>query len=556
MTEEEKQSMENVEQPQNAENPKDENTEQQMNDTSSDDVQQKVTDADAEWREKIKQAKLAEEEARKRGQEEGEEQTEEQEDTSSTDMNESSDQTNESETQSEEIKDEKSHTESQTPDPETAMSPIGIIFGNPDKIAEEVNHKYSAKTQDEMSSLIEDRDPDMMRYLILRNLIQTQSDETDFLRESLESIKKDVGELKESLVNTTDDRASSGTKHHGEIGGASAKLSTIAAIRGLKKVYLYNSGFHIVIRPFTLSELNAYYNSVDNDSDELGRELGGLFHVITDLYIKQKFMELVPLATVSSNLVNWNEGDTLVNNISIHDYETLLWAMCTLMYKNEGVTIPLTCVAEECHYRVDDFTIDLNKIRFNRKGVLSKEQMEFVMDGEAKTEEQLEEFRNNTDAFNKSVQYGDMQYHLQVPTLGEFISTGNKLIASITAYAQEATSLRDNKVLNELLLHANKMFVSWIKRFTYGNPDENGFSTTDNDAIMESLDLDIHQDTNFWEDITSFVRDSKVSYYCYTNLECPVCGVKPTQGTIDEFTVMDIQYLFFDLTCRKLGLKE
>lgn len=526
---------------------------------STETSQQNDEESEESWREKINQARAAQEfvtgDSSEPSDQSSGERTEQSENESSEADAQSETEQSESESsgeQQEQSESDGNRNPSYTPDPDNPMSPIGIIFGDIETVLRQIDDKYSNLSRNEINRLVDARDPEIMRYLILRNLLESESDHTGFLTESLESLKKEVGDLREALEQSNEDKRSKGTKNRGELTGSQAKLSTIAAIRGLKKVYLQNSGFYIVIRPFTLSELNAFYNTVDNDTNTLGYQLGGLMHVITDLFLKQKFLDLLPISVVSSNLNGWDDDNTLIENISLHDYETILWAMCSLMYKEEGVTIPMTCCSEDCTYQQSEVQVDLDKMKFNRKGVLTKEQKEFVMDDSPKSPDKVKEFRDQVEAFNKWVQYGDMQYHLQVPTLKEYLDCGNKLFGSITAYAEESHSTRDQKILNELLLHANKMHMAWVKEFVYGNPDEDGFRTKERDAIMESLDLDVHQDTTFLDDIQQFIRDSKISYFCYTSLECPVCGAKPTQGTVDEFTVLDMQYLFFDLTCRKL----
>ncbi len=112
-------------------------------------------------------------------------------------------------------------------------------------------------------------------------------------------------------------------------------------------------------------------------------------------------------------------------------------------------------------------------------------------------------------------------------------------------------------MFSEYMLHLNQMLLPWVKRLHYYNAEgEEQFTTSERDALIESLSMDLHTEDNLTDRLMEYIRDTRVSYFCYTALKCPVCGHQPEDGTVDGYTPVDVQSLFFDLTCRRVGIIE
>ena len=89
--------------------------------------------------------------------------------------------------------------------------------------------------------------------------------------------------------------------------GATARAAVISRMKGMYRVQLYNSGFWLDLRPPTLIDIDGWMQSVDTEFKELGRVLGGHAHAVTDVFIKQKFFDILPQLIQRSNFEDYND---------------------------------------------------------------------------------------------------------------------------------------------------------------------------------------------------------------------------------------------------------
>ena len=340
--------------------------------------------------------------------------------------------------------------------------------------------------------------------------------------------------------------------------GATARAAVISRMKGMFRVQLYNSGFWLDLRPPTLIDIDGWMQSIDTEFKELGRTLGGHAHAVIDAYIKQKFFDILPSMVQRSNFEDYNDPNKLIANISFHDYDTLLWAMCCMIFK-DGIGAGVYCTNPDCRHVDEHQYVDLKNICFLNMDLFNGKAMEWMTRGahagsKLLTEADLKQYREEILGFKKTVSYDDGQtvYEFRVPTIKEFIEESISLISKMERLLNGEHDISTDIVSNQLTFHLYKMLTPWIK--TLSLYDENGnlqYQIPDREAIFDSLDVDHLEDSTIYEDASNFIRDTKISFYSSTTLKCPKCG-KAADLKNDNMFPLDMQYLFFCLSCHML----
>jgi len=364
---------------------------------------------------------------------------------------------------------------------------------------------------------------------------------SDLYKEGKELVTE-ISDLKDSITNGGD----FGSMLHGK----TARLAFTAAMQGLKKVYLHNSGFNIKIRPFTNTELHDFFMSVDQEKEEYGRMLGGHFYLVQDLFIRQKFMELFPDAVVDCSLKDWQKGDNLIKSISIHDYDVILWALCSLMYR-KGIEVPMVCADIECGAVSENILMDIDKFRVIDKTRITGEVHEF-MSRKVVTRKECSEYVSSIVNKTEVVEYEGTELELCVPSIHKVLAYGESIMNIIMDNVNEGENSREDTILGKAVLNYNRCFVPWVNVVRRTNGDKT-MSTQEPDVKADILELNNGTEENdaMAEEIRSFMKRSRVSFICYLIQDCPSCGKKP-EGEMERYRAWEAQDLFFVLTYRKM----
>lgn len=356
------------------------------------------------------------------------------------------------------------------------------------------------------------------------------------------------------LVAVDIDKTSRGdTSYPQEVSGTAASVAFTARIRGIKKVYLYNSGFYVCLRPMDLSELDEFYMEVDHDGNELGRIVGGLMFLVHDTFLKDKFMDVLQTAVIDSNLKGWDRKTVLRDNISAQDLDTLYWAICSMMHKN-GIKLDLICGHEECGHISKDQLMGIDRMRIVDTSVIPEEALRFLLADEQVTHKDLTRYRDEILAMKSSFTHKNVQFDLRVPTMGEVLTYSKELMSVIVSKTNEDYSLANAKVIRSVMINYNRNFTPWISRVTYlredGTPDVTARDTAGIHAVL-SLNDDSEDEGVILDKIGKFTRTTKLSHIGYAVLKCAKCG-ESSSDAVNGFKAWDAQSLFTSLTSLKL----
>ncbi len=390
----------------------------------------------------------------------------------------------------------------------------------------------------------------------LVNGIVTQQQE--FLKSCLDSFKKSMGTIVQETMQGLVDSRSHGKMTYGgvELSGEEARLAIVSRSKGVRKLYLYNSGFFVVMRPLPIGELNEIYNTVDSERKEYGRIYGEHFYMLSDLFIKQKVCEIFKRVVVDSNLKNWNVGDTLLSATSLHDYDTILWGMCSLMFR-DGIDIGIACTNPECKFK-DEIKIDLDKLRVTNFKAMNEAAISFMRVSSHVTLQQVHDYQTNILRLSREVEFEGNVVSLCVPNLLVYLDSSNALIEKMFALIRGEVNKQhtyDNPMFNSVvLINFYKMLAPWISKISYYNENkELSFFVSKAEAIQEHLEVDRLENSDLFDKIITFMKETKLSIFASVDLKCPDCGRVPENNT-DNFVPFDMEELFFVLSCRCLEL--
>ena len=375
----------------------------------------------------------------------------------------------------------------------------------------------------------------------------------DILEKNTEALKGVEKELRLARI-TPKIGDGSGPK---KLTGATARAAVVSRLKGMFRVQLYNSGFWLDLRPPTLIDIDSWMQAIDTDFKELGRCLGGHAHAVTDVFVKQKFFDILPTMVQRSNFEDYNDPNKLVSNISFHDYDTLLWAMCCMIFK-DGIGAGIYCTNPECRHVDDHQHIDLKNICFINTAAFPAAAKEWMTRGahagsKLLTEADLRQYREEILGFKKTLTYdeGATVYELRVPTIKEFIDESASMLSKMERLLNGNHDINSDLVNNQLTYHMYKMLTPWVKTLSIYDNGVLQFQIPDREAIYESLDVDTLESSTLYEDVSNFVRDTKMSYYASQTIKCPKCG-KLADPKHDNMFPLDLQFLFFCLSCHML----
>ena len=336
--------------------------------------------------------------------------------------------------------------------------------------------------------------------------------------------------------------------------GESARIAVLSRTQGLYRIMLYNSGFWITIHTLSMADAAAFVHEVDADFQELGRVIGGQFHLVLGAYLKNKVLEILPRLIISSNLEGYDDPNILGEAISIHDYDTILWGICCSMYR-DGIGIGVHCTNPDCRHSESNMYVDLTKACFINPDVFNEEAMVWMRD--TRTIRTLEDCIRYRNVILNSVRDFELEpgtiFTLRVPSLQYFTAKSVELIGKMQSIIYKPHNQKNQDLKEQMTLHFYKMLAPWISKILYKSEDESLPNTLidDYDAICTAMESLIGVSVPYYEKIEAYIRDTKCSMYTLTSLECPKCHKKPNLNSDGVFP-LDVEYLFFGLSCRKL----
>lgn len=338
------------------------------------------------------------------------------------------------------------------------------------------------------------------------------------------------------------------------VSGRNAQLAFTAHHVGLFRLYLYNTGIYIDMRPLRLGESHALFKTIDLRGVRLGGILGEYEHIPYNILFKEAVLDLLPTIVVNSNLKNFDRGKTLIRAISVQDYLPIVWAL-SAMREDRKLSVNVECL--KCGSS-DIRDLDYGKFHFVRN--ISTEALEFIKQDKPVGPDELKKYKELLGFDGSIFDYQGITIVRQVPSLFDDVTNGKACLAEIETRLGEEPTLTSIETINQLLLQTNNNFVPWISELRQLDKETGKliFRTTDSAEFTGILNMyglgETHQP--FDEAMQKYMLDTKASVIGYTAQKCknPECGA--INPTATGYVSWDAERLFFETTYRVLASSQ
>lgn len=320
-----------------------------------------------------------------------------------------------------------------------------------------------------------------------------------------------------------------------------AVTTAVMLTQGIKRVQLFNSGFNVDIRAPKLSELAEYWRESTSTEDEYGRLLGQLCYLPADIYYKRAAMNLLEKLVVNSNLEEFNTPGTLRKALSFLDFDTVMWAIGSLMFP-KGLEADFLCHNKNCRY-VEKNRVSVKDMRYNDWSLLSTEDILFTISNEKRNLEALTKYRERIKNRGVSKKINDeWSAVFRIPTMYEMEASHLAHLAELTKEVQ-LTALADAAMYVAVKYYG--ILAPFIDELTYRSPESGKIIKMAGDILPSTLEaLQTTDDIDFADTVRSFINDSKISHICFSYNKCPKCGELPSSG-IGHLIPCDVHRVFF-----------
>lgn len=418
---------------------------------------------------------------------------------------------------------------------------------------EEINIQVKAlmdKYKDDEDGLhreLDDPDSFLSKVMIVANMLNSNQkfEQSSINHVPAETLMRDVPEFKSHTTSTFSQKSIPTDKY---VSGEQARMFVASKVRGMKKVPLPNSGFHIWIRPLNNFELNEFVNSLYSETTTFGKLFGVHYYLFSDFLVKRFIMDRLGDIVTGSSLVGWKQKGVLVNNIKLPDYKVIIWAIVTLMYK-EGVTFTKIC--GKCG-NTEEVVLNLNNLYFCNYDILTKNDAQMIMaKNTSVTADTLKQYHDSLvfDVSN-SIKVGDWVFKLKIPSLEEYIIFADMFYASLLKYCQVTDAIG---IQNFNRFNFYKHYAPWIEEIQYINAENNDieFRIKDAESIMENLSTYEFEETDFLEQLQNYISKVQIAHIAFNYVACPKCNHVP-EDCKNGFIAYDVQSAFFTMSTMKL----
>ena len=400
---------------------------------------------------------------------------------------------------------------------------------------------------------------------LLKEALQRVITRTDPEEKHPERIKE---LLQPSCPKVAEGLANPFSMHRGKsevvVGGPQGMAAMEALTGGMRRVILWNSGFHILLRRLSLEQLNAFYREMNHEDYEYGKEFGMFYYLFADINIVRYIVEnLLPIVIAGSNYAHWRDTEKLIQQISDQDLHVILWAMGQMLHPR-GASVNFVCAEEGCGY-IHNETVDLAKLRLINQDLISEEVLEYFRKSGSRTDKDLEDFRNlinldDTLVFEVGTGLDKKIWtvHTKQANLFDKRSVG---LDYLTELRKNCSLTNPTDVHMNIIYNLNRCFKPWIKSISLTVNDEDGQPKTfvNNNDGTEEMDklifmlLDEFQQyvPTFPDKMKQYILDTKIQHICFYFPECPKCHAEPKTG-YQGYIPYDPMHAFFTLALMKL----
>ena len=335
---------------------------------------------------------------------------------------------------------------------------------------------------------------------------------------------------------------------------------------------LWHSGVWITVKAPGDARLIEFARQIVSNKITLGRMTYGMSFSNHMVYTAELFAELLAECEYNGTA---DEKIDLTKVISVHDIMTIVWALAAAIYPN-GFNYRRSCVnsPDKCRHVVEERINVARMLRVNQNR-LSQEQLVFMSNKKNRSVsmEQIEKYQAGFAANfghqrvlvdNRTGQRMTVVY--KVPTLHDFLNTGDRWVTGISSAVVEALGVdadleKRNSYMQDLAkVSTSRQYLQWVKEVII---DGDIVNTQDGLEDIFELVVSANDDLReqFEQGVVDFSNSTLISVIGIPNYRCPNCnGVQhQTEGAGDDEdapAIIPVEAIstFFALLFQKVAL--
>lgn len=310
------------------------------------------------------------------------------------------------------------------------------------------------------------------------------------------------------------------------------KINTKLGIQSNEKVFLFNSGFWVVIGNIRNVDTISLSNRLAKSISTIGVSTSGLIYSHESIVYHRVLLEFIQehiLATSLSTGV-----DTILDHISIYDIDTLILGLITCL-SPDGYDSILLCKNQygkdneqiECDY-VARTKLQPASLTYTSKPLDNKQK---IIMGAGKGEVTLEDvalYKENMVVNTNIKIANDITLSLTVPTISKYLSMGETWILRLNDMVNSALGKDSEDEERDVFLQElnNSLALNWYNHWvTDIDLGDGSFITGDSDIVeaLDSLSADDDIGLEILEKIHKFIDVHSISIAGVATFTCPNC---------------------------------
>lgn len=337
------------------------------------------------------------------------------------------------------------------------------------------------------------------------------------------------------------------------------RIRSLIGIGETIKIPLWHSGFWITLKAPTERALVELFRRMDQDKINLGRMTNGAVLSNLNVVLADYLTEFIIKHIESTS---YADDKNVISRILAPDLDHLIWGLACTVYVNGFDYTRSVMGKTEAERVVVSEKINVSKIQWINRKRLSQFQINHMasrangsMSVDAVNRYQAEFTTQMTrSAVVQSTTGVDIRLDLKIPTLLEYIQSGNEWIGSIVSMVDSVLGLEsDDKVRNAEIMRQGmatylRMYSHWVEKIGVGETE-----TTDSEAL-DGLLGDFGQDNQIREQlvtqIRAFIDDVQVALIALPALTDAEAVTMPAYPHLVPFNVLQT---FFILLVQRIS---
>lgn len=336
-------------------------------------------------------------------------------------------------------------------------------------------------------------------------------------------------------------------------------------------VPLWHSGFWVTLRTPPNREILNFYQTLTQETINLGRSTYGLIYSNTKVYQSFHLINFIKDIIYDTSL---QVDKNIFDNILITDLNTLAWSLSCLIYPH-GFQFSRACSAnpEQCNHILYQ-KINPVKLVHTDNNVLTDWQRNHMTQrgGSTMSSDSIKRYKeefNFSHGRNIELMIGGSKVtiELKIPTINEYITAGTSWVDGIVNNVNSLLLNEEDKNKRDVLYNSQAAATS-LKQYSHfykqistskANSDLPSDTVINKDfeaieGILETLSEDEDNKKKIISETLKFIEDCTFSIIAIPNVTCPNCKepIAEKNDKYEEYIPIDPMYVFFTLLMSKI----